>query len=365
MLFGLRAWFAPNAIRSFGPHVVRRPPVWILSASHPRHASKCVLRDAPRRGVGSPSEGHRPGCERRHRPTMFPPLRLSAQRAGRSPAARLFSGHRRPANTPPCLPCLPKPKSFRSREIEFPITLRPFDAIGDQTVPPVLLAAKWYAEGSWPLVVAILVFAVTQGATYWQMLLQSRRSLAAQLTMKRIDLISEQLAQFYNPLYALLAANGHIVEHLGPQTFPEDEIRAEAAAANWQAMKEKVILPNNRQVAEILRSKTHLMRPQMIFLVHPAKAYPRHEERAGIRRAVWQREYDASSPFRPETGKRHHTSLQSVCGRRMLGTTCNASVPGDVSSTSQVSFRRMNRNYQPPAGTPGLPKGTLIHADLR
>lgn len=123
---------------------------------------------------------------------------------------------------------------------------------------PVLFA-DWYGKGSWPLAVAILVFVVTQAATYWQMLLQSRESLAVQLTMRRIDLISEQLAQFYNPLYTLLTANGHVVEYLGPQTFPEDEIRAETAAANWQAMKEKVILPNNKQVSEILRSKTHLM----------------------------------------------------------------------------------------------------------
>ena len=160
---------------------------------------------------------------------------------------------------PPCSTRLPGLNSFRSRQIELPITPPPFDGIGTQAVLPVLFAENWYEQGNWPLVAAILVFAVMQALTYWQMLLRSRESLAVQLTMRRIDLISEQLAQFYNPLYALLTANGHVVEHLGPETFPEDEISADAAAANWQAMKEEVILPNNRQVAEILRSKTHLM----------------------------------------------------------------------------------------------------------
>jgi hypothetical protein len=42
--FGLRAWFALNAIRSFGPHVVRRPPVWMLSASHLWRAAKGMSR---------------------------------------------------------------------------------------------------------------------------------------------------------------------------------------------------------------------------------------------------------------------------------------------------------------------------------
>jgi len=126
-------------------------------------------------------------------------------------------------------------------------------------VPSVLFAESWYEQGIWPLVVAVLVFTVTQALTYWQMLLRSREDLAVQLTMRRIDLISEQLAQFYNPLYTLLTANGNVVENFGPQTFPADEISANAATANWQAMKEKVVLPNNRQVAEILRSKTHLM----------------------------------------------------------------------------------------------------------
>jgi hypothetical protein len=112
---------------------------------------------------------------------------------------------------------------------------------------------------SWTWVGACVAFVVTQAATYWQMLRQSRASLEAQLTIKQIDLISEQLAEFYNPLYALLSANGDIVEHFGPNTFPPDEILGEAAAENWRAMRGQVIIPNNEAVAAILRSKSHLM----------------------------------------------------------------------------------------------------------
>jgi hypothetical protein len=88
MLSGLRAWFAPNAIRSFGPHVVR-PPVWILSASHLWRASKCV----PRRGVGSPSEGQRPGCERRSPPHHF----LTTPSFGRKVMNQLTGIYRSPS----------------------------------------------------------------------------------------------------------------------------------------------------------------------------------------------------------------------------------------------------------------------------
>jgi hypothetical protein len=49
------------------PHVVRRPLVWILPASHLWRASKC----SPQRGAGSPSKGQRPGCRRRSRPHRF------------------------------------------------------------------------------------------------------------------------------------------------------------------------------------------------------------------------------------------------------------------------------------------------------
>ncbi len=49
------AWFAPNAIRLFGSHVVR-PSRWIWSASYRWFVPKRV----PQRGVGSPSEGQRP-----------------------------------------------------------------------------------------------------------------------------------------------------------------------------------------------------------------------------------------------------------------------------------------------------------------
>ena len=62
--FGPHVFRPPNAVGAFGPHVVRGSTC-IRSASRRWFAPRCV----PRRGVGSPSEGHRPGRE--SRPPLF------------------------------------------------------------------------------------------------------------------------------------------------------------------------------------------------------------------------------------------------------------------------------------------------------
>jgi hypothetical protein len=86
IISGRRPDYQGDALRwmnawAFGPPVVRRPHAWVLSASHLWRASTC----ASRRGVGSSSEGRRPGCRSRSPPHRFFPSVPSAQRANRSP----------------------------------------------------------------------------------------------------------------------------------------------------------------------------------------------------------------------------------------------------------------------------------------
>ncbi|MDO8886186.1 hypothetical protein, partial [Candidatus Oleimmundimicrobium sp.] len=93
----------------------------------------------------------------------------------------------------------------------------------------------------------------------WRIIFQANKSLSSQLCLKRIEHISQQLSEFYNPIYSMMLANRHIFQHFGPKSFPDDEIYRQTAGENWKLLKEKVILPNNRLMAEILREKSHLI----------------------------------------------------------------------------------------------------------
>lgn len=118
---------------------------------------------------------------------------------------------------------------------------------------------KWYQQGTWPLIGAIAVLVVTNGVALWKIYLQAQAGLKAQLRIKKIDYISQQLTEFYNPLYTLLHLNSEAFKSVGPETFPEDPIRKDVAGEVWSAIKDKVIIPNNHRMQEILRDKSHLI----------------------------------------------------------------------------------------------------------
>jgi hypothetical protein len=120
----------------------------------------------------------------------------------------------------------------------------------------------WYQQGTWPLVGAILVLLLTNGISLWKIILQAKESLLGQLRLKRIEFISQQLAEFYNPLYSMMLVNRHIFWHFGPKSFPDDEIYRQTAGENWNMLRERVILPNNRAMASILRDKSHYVSPK-------------------------------------------------------------------------------------------------------
>ncbi len=53
--------------------------------------------------------------------------------------------------------------------------------------------------------------------------------------------------------------NNYIFNKFSPKTFPEEAIQRESASENWKILKKKVILPNNNIIADIIRTKSHLL----------------------------------------------------------------------------------------------------------
>ena len=114
----------------------------------------------------------------------------------------------------------------------------------------------WYEKAPWPFIGAIVALAVTNGVTIGVVYLQASRGLRAALKQRYIEALSASLAEFYNPLLALLDINGEVFEKTGPRSFPPGEIERAAAAGVWGETKQ-VILENNRRILEILRTQTH------------------------------------------------------------------------------------------------------------
>lgn len=97
----------------------------------------------------------------------------------------------------------------------------------------------------------------------------------------------KQLTSFYDPIYALLAANKAIFERIGP-TSParrEGRFNDEETADVWQKLSEEVILPNNDRICEIIQGQLHYLAQgedesiYLEFLTH-AQAYKVFKQRA-------------------------------------------------------------------------------------
>lgn len=121
------------------------------------------------------------------------------------------------------------------------------------------METEWYQQGAWPLIGAIAVLLITNGIALWKIYLQARTAFESQLKIKDIEWISQQLTEFYNPMYTLLHVNREVFQAVGPQTFPNDPYRLEAAGEIWEATKKSVIIPNNNKIQGVLRDKSHLI----------------------------------------------------------------------------------------------------------
>lgn len=117
--------------------------------------------------------------------------------------------------------------------------------------------SQWFSQGLWPLVGAILVLLITNGVSLWQVLLGAKKSLALQLRLGKIQAVDTMLREFYNPVFTLLSINKYVFQNFGPHTFPSEEIARQVAGETWTELKTRVILPNNRELADTLRRMSH------------------------------------------------------------------------------------------------------------
>lgn len=109
---------------------------------------------------------------------------------------------------------------------------------------------------------AVAALVLTNVVAVWKIFAQAKATFRLEAQLRTAEFISRQLSDFYNPLYALLLTNGRIFAQLGPKSFPNDPIQRDAAGEIWTELRNQVILPNNREIREILRSRTHLLAPK-------------------------------------------------------------------------------------------------------
>lgn len=121
------------------------------------------------------------------------------------------------------------------------------------------IQVEWYQQGFWPLIGAAIVLIIPNAVVLWGIFLQTRRQTASQLLLHQISLLSEQLAEFYDPLFTMLKINESCFSKLGPPTFPRNPIELETAAEVWNQVRQKVVVPNNLEMAKILRTRNHLI----------------------------------------------------------------------------------------------------------
>lgn len=111
----------------------------------------------------------------------------------------------------------------------------------------------------WSLTVAIAALVVTNLVALSKIYFQTQASWRLQARTAKIEIFSEQINKFYNPLYTLIKMNGELFHNAGPSSFPNDHIQRESAAKVWENIKQDFILPNNKKIQDIIRECSHLI----------------------------------------------------------------------------------------------------------
>lgn len=113
--------------------------------------------------------------------------------------------------------------------------------------------------------VAALVSLVSLTISIWSSRAQAR--LAGRLTdwtnvsKEGREYKLKQLTSFYDPIYALLAANKNIFDRIGPISAARQEGKFNDAetAELWTKLSSEVIVPNNTKICEIIEKNLHFM----------------------------------------------------------------------------------------------------------
>ena len=117
----------------------------------------------------------------------------------------------------------------------------------------------WYQSGHWPLVGAIATVMITNALAFWKIYAQANASLKAQVKLKKIESIKEQLSQFYNPLATYLTLNEQLFKSGWTSHISGKRTQRNAAGETWNRIKSECILPNNCEIKDILRTRIHLL----------------------------------------------------------------------------------------------------------
>lgn len=134
---------------------------------------------------------------------------------------------------------------------------------------------------------SILTLIVNQIAARSLAKLTNRLTDAANVKKESRDYLLKQLTLFYDPLYTLLNANRRVFEGVGPNSKARRDERfdPEETAIVWKQLSEKVILPNNEKICEIIRNNLHYIESNDIedryleFVTH-ANAYKVFKDQA-------------------------------------------------------------------------------------
>lgn len=84
--------------------------------------------------------------------------------------------------------------------------------------------------------------------------------------MERQKFIRLQLSEFYDPIFALLSVNADIFEKLGPASrkkyelydYIDDDIKEQNHRV-WLELVDKVVIPNNSIICDIIKNKLYLI----------------------------------------------------------------------------------------------------------
>jgi hypothetical protein len=107
--------------------------------------------------------------------------------------------------------------------------------------------------------IPLLVLLVTNIVTLGKIRIESKSAIKNQLKVKYIDGLKERLSLFYDKIIAMLHTNSEIFNTFGPKTFPNDNHAGEEAAHIWSLMVNNIILKNNKEIVNIIKTNSHLI----------------------------------------------------------------------------------------------------------